>query len=137
MAVLVEEKPRTQEEKRTEVLYAIASHLADRTVDSTLEAAVNLLDFLQDIEDKTADDIRKVKTQQKYVELVESQAFSDRVRNVIAEQFSVLSDAHLTEYLKGLVYEEALAEVQLGVNTALAEIHNELEAGFLSKPTLQ
>lgn len=127
----------TPEQKRTDTLHAIAARLAKLNIDAQLEVAVATLEFLEDIEDKTADDLRKIKDQSKLVDVIDGNEYKDRLQNLFTEKFSVMSDEHLKEYLDGLIYEEAIAEVNLQIVPALEEVQQELLYGVFSKPTLQ
>lgn len=127
----------TSEQKRTDTLHAIAARLAKLNIDAQLEVAVATLEFLEDIEDKTADDLRKIKDQSKLVDVIDGNEYKDRLQNLFTEKFSVMSDEHLKEYLDGLIYEEAIAEVNLQIVPALEEVQQELLYGVFSKPTLQ
>lgn len=127
----------TPEQKRTDTLHAIAARLAKINIDAQLEVAVATLEFLEDIEDKTADDLRKIKDQSKLVDVIDGNEYKDRLQNLFTEKFAVMSDEHLKEYLDGLIYEEAIAEVNLQIVPALEEVQQELLYGVFSKPTLQ
>ncbi|QPI18290.1 hypothetical protein POP15_242 [Pectobacterium phage POP15] len=127
----------TPEQKRTDTLHAIAARLAKLNIDAQLEVAVATLEFLEDIEDKTADDLRKIKDQSKLVDIIDGNEYKDRLQNLFTEKFAVMSDEHLKEYLDGLIYEEAIAEVNLQIVPALEEVQQELLYGVFSKPTLQ
>lgn len=127
----------TPEQKRTDTLHAIAARLAKINIDAQLEVAVATLEFLEDIEDKTADDLRKIKDQSKLVDIIGGNEYKDRLQNLFTEKFDVMSDEHLKEYLDGLIYEEAIAEVNLQIVPALEEVQQELLYGVFSKPTLQ
>lgn len=127
----------TPEQKRTDTLHAIAARLAKLNIDAQLEVAVATLEFLEDIEDKTADDLRKIKDQSKLVDVIDGNEYKDRLQNLFTEKFAVMSDEHLKEYLDGLIYEEAIAEVNLQIVPALEEVQQELLYGVFSKPTLQ
>lgn len=134
MADIIEVKP---EDKRTEILHNIAIRLAKLNVDVQMDVAVPTLEFLQDIEDKTADDLRRIKEQTKFIDVLTGVDYRDRLQNLFTEKFAVMSDEHLKEYLDGLIYEEAIAEVNLQIVPALEEVQQELLYGVFEKPTLQ
>ena len=136
MSSVIEKEP-TREESRTAVLHKIAIHLAEINARNQLEVAVPTLDFLHEIEDKTAADLKKVKAQQGLVDLLTSKEYHERLQNVFTEQFNSLSDEYLNRYLSDLMYEAALSEVEIQLTTSLEEVQQELLYGVFEKPTLQ
>lgn len=124
-------------DKRTELLHDIAIRTANLNIEGQLEVAVQLLEFYQDIEGKTADDLRKIKEQEKFVDLLNGTAYRDRLQNVITEQFDKLSDEHLSQYHSDLVYQDALASLNITLIPALEEVQQELLYGVFERPTLQ
>lgn len=127
----------TPEKKRIDILHAVANYMADNIIKQNEEVAIPTLDFLEQIEDKTADDLRKVKDQSKLVDVLGSVDYRDRLRNLLAESLDSLSTEHLHRYHDEMLYEAAMADFYLQVNPALDEVQQELLYGAFSKPTLQ
>lgn len=124
-------------DKRTNILHDVAIRMADLNVRAQLEVAIPTLEFLEDIEGKTADDLRRIRDQQKLVDTLSGQDYRDRLQNLFAEKMDALSDKHLEEYHNQLVYEDAVAEVNVQIIPALEELQEELVYGVINKPTLQ
>lgn len=124
-------------DKRTSILHDVAIRLAEMNVNSQLEAAVPMLEFLEDIEDKTADDLRRIRTQEKLVNILSGQDYRGRLQNIFAEKMALLSDEHLTQYRDDLIYQEAIADMNVQIVPALQEVQEELLYGVVTKPTLQ
>lgn len=124
-------------EKRTELLHDIAIRTANTNIEGQLEVAIQLLEFYQDIEGKTADDLRKIKEQEKFIDLLNGTEYRNRLQNVITEQFSVLSDKHLVQYHEDLLYQDALSGLNITLIPALEDVQQELLYGVFERPTLQ
>jgi hypothetical protein len=124
-------------EKRTELLHDIAIRTANRNIEEQLDVGIQLLEFYKDIEGKTADDLRKIKEQEKFIDLLNGTEYRDRLQNVITEQFAKLSDEHLALFHSELVYQDALSDLNITLIPALEEVQQELLYGVFEKPTLQ
>lgn len=124
-------------DKRTELLHDIAIRTSNLNIEAQLDVAIQLLEFYQDIEGKTADDLRKIKEQEKFIDLLNGTEYRDRLQNVVTEQFNKLSDEHLALYHNDLVYQDALADLNITLIPALEEVQQELLYGVFEKPTLQ
>lgn len=127
----------TPEATRTNILHDVANRVAKMNIDAQLEVAVATLEFLEDIEDKTADDVRKIKDQGKLVDLLTGNAYHDRLRNLLAEKLNVLSDEHLKRYRDDTIYQDAIEEMTFELVPALEEAQEEMLYGVVLKPTLQ
>lgn len=137
MTALEENIVARPEDVRTNILHTIAVRLADLNTRVQLEVAIPTLEFLEDIEGKTADDVRKIKDQEKLIDLLESEGYRDRLQNEFTEKFNVLDTKFLRKYLEELEYEDAIAEVSLQLSSSLAQVQEELLYGVIKKPTLQ
>lgn len=120
-------------DKRTEILHDIANRVADLNIEPQLEVAIETLDFLQEIEDKTADDLRKIKEQDKFIDMLTGIEYRDRLRNILTEHFDSLSDFHLEKYHEELVYEETIAKLNVRLVPELQEVQQELIYGVFEK----
>lgn len=125
------------EDKRTQILHDIAVRAAKETIDNQLDIALQTLEFYNDIEGKTADDIRKIKDQEKFIEKLNGEDYRNRLQNAVVESFNILSSEHLERYHSDLVYSESLNEVDVQMIPAMAQIQEELIHGIFNKPTLQ
>lgn len=122
---------------REETLHQIAIQLADLNIEAQLEVAIPTLEFLKDIEEKTADDQRKVKNQERLIEILESEDYRSRLEYEFTDKFSKLSPRHLETYLEDLEYNRAIEELNFELSPALAALQEELVSGSLNKVTLQ
>lgn len=122
---------------REETLHQIAIHLAELNIEAQLEVAIPTLEFLKDIEEKTADDLRKVKNQERLIEILESEEYRYRLEYEFTDKFSKLSSRHLETYLENLEYNRAIEELNFELSPALAALQEELVSGDLNKVTLQ
>lgn len=123
--------------ERTELLHAIAARLAEMSITESLDVALQTLEFLKDIEDKTADDLRRIRDQEKLVDTLSGEEYRVRVSNLITENFNILSDNHLRKYFDELEYTAALDGVNMQLVPAMEEVSQELLLGVVTKPTLQ
>ncbi|UZZ64121.1 hypothetical protein A71_43 [Escherichia phage A7_1] len=116
---------------RERLLHKIAKYVVGKAIDANLEVAVMTLDFLKGIEDKTEEDIIKVRNQQKIVEAMTSENYEKVMQNAIVENMDSLSTEHLQRFLDEIEYSEAIAEVQLKMSVAMKEIQDDLILGYV------
>lgn len=134
---MTEVKKQSVQVARTTILHSIVSYLSDAVLEDALDSAENLLEFLQGIEDKTADDLRKVKEQKKFIERLSGQAYRSRLELVYTEALDKMADEHLVRYYQDLLYEAALRELDLNLAVPLQELNEDIVEGEIEKPTLQ
>lgn len=125
------------QEKRVTILHDVAKRLATLNVDVQLEVAVETLEFLKEIEGKTADDLRKIRDQEKLVDILSGDEYHGRLSNLFTEKMDALSDEHLERYHSQMLYEDAISEVNFQIVPALDAVQEELVYGLVVKPTLQ
>ncbi|QUL77200.1 hypothetical protein A73_212 [Escherichia phage A73] len=116
---------------RERLLHKIAKYVVGKAIDANLEVAVMTLDFLKGIEDKTEEDIIKVRNQQKIVEAMTSENYEKVMQNAIVENMDSLSTEHLQRFVDEIEYSEAIAEVQLKMSVAMKEIQDDLILGYV------
>lgn len=137
MTALAENIVVSQEEAELDILHDVAIRLAEINIEPQIAVAVDTLEFLQDIEDKTADDLRRIKDQEKLVDQLSGEDYRNRLQNLFAEHLATLEPEHLKQYHADIVYQDAIAEMNLQLVPALQEAQQELLYGVVSKPTLQ
>lgn len=116
---------------RERLLHKISKYVVGKAIDANLEVAVMTLDFLKGIEDKTEEDIIKVRNQQKIVEAMTSENYEKVMQNAIVENMDSLSTEHLQRFVDEIEYSEAIAEVQLKMSVAMKEIQDDLILGYV------
>jgi len=121
---------------RGETLKKISAVLADLNTKAQLEVAIPTLEFLKAIEGKTPEDVEKIHAQENLIKNMESDLYKSKLEDIFCDKFSSLSDYHLDKYLDTLLFEEAIAEVNLQTSVALVEVQEELLSGELSEITV-
>ncbi len=134
---MTEVKKQSAQVARTTVLHGIVSYLSNAVLEDALDSAEQLLEFLEAIEDKTADDLRKVKDQKKFIERLSGEGYRSRLELLYTEALDKMSDEHLVRYYQDLLYEQALRELDFNLAVPLQELNEELVEGEIAKPTLQ
>jgi len=134
---MTEVKKQSAQVARTTVLHGIVSYLSNAVLEDALDSAEQLLEFLEAIEDKTADDLRKVKDQKKFIERLGGEGYRSRLELLYTEALDKMSDEHLVRYYQDLLYEQALRELDFNLAVPLQELNEELVEGEIAKPTLQ
>lgn len=137
MTALAENIVVSPEGEHLEIVHEVAARLADINIEPQLEIAYGTLEFLQDIEDKTADDVRRIRDQEKLVDTLSGEDYRNRLRNLFTEHLSALNPVYLKQYHSDLLYQDAIAEMNTQIIPALEEVQQELLYGVVSKPTLQ
>lgn len=125
------------EDAHLSIVHSVAIRLADMNIEPQIEVAYSTLEFLQDIEDKTADDLRRIKEQEKLVDMLSGNDYRNRLRNLFTEHLSKLDPVHLKQYHSDLLYQDAIEQMNTEIIPALEEAQQELLYGVVSKPTLQ
>ena len=125
------------EDAHLSIVHSVATRLADMNIEPQIEVAYSTLEFLQDIEDKTADDLRRIKEQEKLVDMLSGNDYRTRLRNLFTEHLSKLAPVHLKQYHSDLLYQDAIEQMNTEIIPALEEAQQELLYGVVSKPTLQ
>lgn len=125
------------EDAHLSIVHSVATRLADMNIEPQIEVAYSTLEFLQDIEDKTADDLRRIKEQEKLVDMLSGNDYRNRLRNLFTEHLSKLATVHLKQYHSDLLYQDAIEQMNTEIIPALEEAQQELLYGVVSKPTLQ
>lgn len=137
MTALDENTVVSPEDEHLEIIHDVAGRMADINIDPQIEVAVSTLEFLQDIEDKTADDIRRIRDQEKLIDMLSGEDYRNRLRNLFTEHLSTLASVHLKQFHADLLYQDAITEMNFRIVPALEEVQQELLLGVVSKPILQ
>jgi hypothetical protein len=116
---------------REKLLHKIARAVTEQATAPNIEIAVMTLDFLKGIEDKTEEDMEKIKFQSRVVETLTSEEYEKEMQNCIAENMDSLSTEHLQRFSDELDYMAAINEVQLKMAVGLQEIQDNLNLGFV------
>lgn len=125
------------EDVHLDIVHSLADRLAVMNIDPQLEVAEDTLAFLQDIEDKTADDLRRIRDQEKLVTLLSGEDYHNKLRNIFTEHLAALNPVYLKQYHSDILYQDAISEMNIQIIPALEEAQQELLYGVVSKPTLQ
>lgn len=118
-------------------LHMLAHILASRNISANVEVQSEQLEFLKEIEMKTASDIEKIEEARKLLALVESEEYFIAVRNTFAEHYAKMDSRYIDKYLEEIEYESAIAAVGLTLVPALYKVRDDFVYGTVSKPTLQ
>lgn len=137
MTAVTEKVVVLRENEELDILHDVAIRLAEINIEPQIEAAVDTLEFLQDIEDKTADDLRRIKDQEKLVDTLSGEDYRNCLQNLFTEHLAGLPVEYLKRYHEDLLYQDAIAEMNVQIVPALQEVQQELLYGVVSKPTLQ
>lgn len=137
MSELAENTVVSPDAEHLDLVHIVADRLAAMNIDPQLEVAEETLEFLQDIEDKTADDVRRIRDQEKLVNLLSGEDYHNKLRNIFTEHLAALNPVYLKQYHSDLLYQDAISEMNLQIIPALEEVQQELLYGVVSKPTLQ
>lgn len=137
MSELTENTVVSPDAAHLDLVHIVADRLAAMNIDPQLEVAEETLEFLQDIEDKTADDVRRIRDQEKLVNLLAGEDYHNKLRNIFTEHLASLNPVYLKQYHSDLLYQDAISEMNLQIIPALEEVQQELLYGVVSKPTLQ
>lgn len=137
MSELAENTVVSPDAAHLDLVHIVADRLATMNIDPQLEVAEETLEFLQDIEDKTADDVRRIRDQEKLVNLLAGEDYHNKLRNIFTEHLASLNPVYLKQYHSDLLYQDAISEMNLQIIPALEEVQQELLYGVVSKPTLQ
>lgn len=116
---------------REKLLHKIARAVTEQATAPNIDIAVMTLDFLKGIEDKTEEDMEKIKFQTRVVETLTSEEYEKEMQNCIAENMDSLSTEHLQRFSDELDYMAAINEVQLKMAVGLQEIQDNLNLGFV------
>lgn len=125
------------EDVHLDIVHSLADRLAVMNIDPQLEVAEDTLAFLQDIEDKTADDLRRIRDQEKLITLLSGEDYHNKLRNIFTEHLAELNPVYLKQYHSDILYQDAISEMNIQIIPALEEAQQELLYGVVSKPTLQ
>lgn len=137
MSELAENTVVSPDAAHLDLVHIVADRLAEMNIDPQLEVAEETLEFLQDIEDKTADDVRRIRDQEKLVNLLAGEDYHNKLRNIFTEHLAALNPVYLKQYHSDLLYQDAISEMNLQIIPALEEVQQELLYSVVSKPTLQ
>lgn len=118
-------------------LHKLANILAKRNLEANIEASVDTLKFLKEIDFKTEQDFDKIDEAKKVLELLQSDEYFQAVRNAFAEHYAKMPAKFIARYLEEIEYETAIAEVGLTLVPALYKLRDDFFYGPLEKRTLQ
>lgn len=137
MSEVAENTVVSPDDAHMDLVHIVADRLAVMNIDPQLDVAEETLEFLQDIEDKTADDLRRIRDQEKLVNILSGEDYHNKLRNLFTEHLVALNPAYLKQYHSDLLYQDAISEMNVQIIPALEEVQQELLYGVVSKPTLQ
>lgn len=130
-------KPASGLAPAEERLHALADLLANRNIELNIQLQSEQLQFLKDIDFKTAEDIEKVEEARKVLNILESEEYFNALRNTFTEHYAKMNPIYIERYLDEIAYENAFNEVGLTLTPALYKLRDDFVYGTVGKPTLQ